>query len=118
MKTSQAYKVYQITITFLLVSFAWIFFRANNLTSAFDIIGNIITNPGIPFFESVNIYVYGLLGLGILLLKEFHNEHYPTKYRFFESENPILAAFASSLVIVLILSIGVFDGGQFIYFQF
>jgi hypothetical protein len=88
------------------------------VADANTVIGKIFTEPGIPFMESVTTYIYGIFGLGILLAKEIHDEFFPEKFRFFESDRPIVGAFASSLIVVIILSIGVFDGGQFIYFQF
>jgi D-alanyl-lipoteichoic acid acyltransferase DltB (MBOAT superfamily) len=108
----------QIVSTFILACFAWIFFRANSTEDAFLIMRKIFTEPGIPYKESITTYIYGIFGLGILMLKESHDEFFPNKYKFFESEKPIVSAFATALIIILILSIGVFDGGQFIYFQF
>lgn len=107
-----------ILVNFILVLLAWVFFRANTTADAFAILGKIFTNPGIPFKESVTTYIYGLFALVILMMKEISEEYFPESNRFFESKKPLVAAFASSLVIVIILSIGVFDGGQFIYFQF
>jgi len=108
----------QITITFFLACLAWIFFRANNTADAYTVIVKIFSDPGIPFIEDIHIYIFGLIGLIILLTKEFHDEYFLQKFRFFESDKPIVSAFAASMLIVIILSIGVFDGGQFIYFQF
>ncbi len=71
-----------------------------------------------PFMEGVTTYVYGLIGLMILMAKEIHDEFFPKKYLFFENPKPVIGAFASALLVALILSIGVFDGSQFIYFQF
>lgn len=107
-----------IGLNFLLVLLAWVFFRANNVGDAFLIISKIFTNVGVPFMESPFTYIYGGFGLIILLIKEIHDEYYPHKYLFFESKKPFKSAIASALVIILILSIGVLDGGQFIYFQF
>jgi len=95
-----------------------VFFRANSTTDAFDILGKIFTNPGIPFKENMTTYIYGIFGLLILMMKEISEEYFPNSNLFFESKKPIIGAFASAVIIVIILSIGVFDGGQFIYFQF
>jgi len=107
-----------VAINFVLVLIAWVFFRANTTADAFSIIGKIFTNAGLPFKESITTYVYGLFGLGILLIKEISDEYYPGGIKFFESEKPVIGSFAGALMIAIILSIGVFDGGQFIYFQF
>lgn len=106
-----------IFINFSLVSLAWVFFRANTTADAFSIINKIFTDPGIPFVDAPTL-VFGLLGLSILLLKEISEEFYPNSNLFFESKNPLTSAFTSAALIAIIISIGVFDGGQFIYFQF
>lgn len=106
-----------IFLNFVLVLLAWVFFRANNVSDAFQIVGKIFTDPGIPF-KDPSTFIYGVFGLVILFIKEIHDEYFPEKYRFFESDKPVVAAFTASLVVIIILSIGVFDGGQFIYFQF
>lgn len=117
-KKFTALKAGLILINFILVLLAWVFFRANSTSDAFSVLGKIFTDPGIPFKESVTTYIYGLFGLAILIIKEIHDEYFPERYRFFESEKPMVSAFASSMLLIIILSIGVFDGGQFIYFQF
>jgi alginate O-acetyltransferase complex protein AlgI len=104
--------------TFLLVSLAWIFFKANNISDAFTILSKIFSDSGVPFKADVTIYIYGLFGILILLAKEMHDEFIPHKFKFFNSEKPLIVAFKNATMIALILSIGVFDGGQFIYFQF
>lgn len=103
---------------FILVLIAWVFFRANNVSDSQTILLKIFTQPGIPFREFATSYVYGMIGLGILLTKEITDEFLPGRFRFMQSENSVVAALASSLLIVITLSMGVLDGGQFIYFQF
>ena len=117
LKNATISKLLMILFNFSLVSLAWIFFRANTIADAFSIIYKIFTDYGTPFVD-ITTLVFGLFGLGILLLKEFSEEFFPNSNLFFESKNPVISAFTAALVIIIILSIGVFDGGQFIYFQF
>ena len=107
-----------ITTNIVLVLLAWVFFRANTTADAFLVLKKIVAEPGIPFKESVTTYLFGLFGLAILITKEIHDEFVRGKYSFLENRRPIVSAFAASLLVVIILSIGVFDGSQFIYFQF
>lgn len=106
-----------ILLNFSLVSLAWVFFRANTISDAFSILNKIFTDHGVPFTDPTSLS-FGLFGLSILLFKEISEEFFPNSNFFFESKNPVTAAFASALVVAIILSMGVFDGGQFIYFQF
>lgn len=57
---SFSYKLGQGIITFLLVSFAWIFFRASNIKSAIDIIGRMITSFGPLPRPGEALYAIGL----------------------------------------------------------
>ncbi len=57
---SFAYRLYKVVLTFTLVTFAWVFFRANSLTDAFYIIENFfVFNPEVIFDGS--IYKLGLV---------------------------------------------------------
>lgn len=49
-KDSFSYKLYQVIFTFMLVDFAWIFFRSNNFTDTKYILSNILNfNPWVVF---------------------------------------------------------------------
>src|SRR5690606_7288938 len=57
--TSKIYKLTEILFTFILVDFAWIFFRATSFTNAKNLIKNMLFfNPYI--FTSESIYKLGL----------------------------------------------------------
>ncbi|MFI3240215.1 MAG: MBOAT family O-acyltransferase [Bacteroidales bacterium] len=102
--------------TFILVVFAWIFFRANSTNDAFYIINNIFTNTG-PIFRDLTVFSYGLISLSILMTKEIIDEYYP-KIKFLDSNNIIVRYTSQLLIIIFILLFAVLNGGQFIYFQF
>ena len=116
-KSRSTLKFLLIFINFLIVSLIWVFFRANNTIDAFLIIKKIFIDWGVPFLDLPTL-AFGLFGLSILIIKEVSEEFYPDSNLFFSSNNPIVSALTVSLVVIIILSIGVFDGGQFIYFQF
>lgn len=111
-------KIGLIISNFIIVCIAWIFFRANSLSDAFIVIEKIVTDPGLPFKGDVTTLLYGLFGLSILISKEIIEEFFSNKYIFFKNSNSLISAFKMAIIIVIILSIGVFDGSQFIYFQF
>ncbi len=111
-------KIGLIMFNFMIVLVAWIFFRANSLSDAFKVLEKIVLDPGLPFTESATTLLYGLFGLAILIIKEIMDESSPNRYNSFENSNSLISAFKMAVLIVIILSIGVFDGSQFIYFQF
>ena len=111
-------KIGLIMFNFIIVLVAWIFFRANSLSDAFKVLEKIVLDPGLPFTESATTLLYGLFGLAILIIKEIMDESSPNRYNSFENSNSLISAFKMAVLIVIILSIGVFDGSQFIYFQF
>ena len=57
---SFSFKFGQIFITFLLVSFAWVFFRADSVDSAFDFIFRMFTQIDLWSFFNGSLYTLGL----------------------------------------------------------
>ena len=108
----------QIFITFLLACFAWVFFRAGSLHEAVSIIGKILNMDGPLFIGTPAYLVYSVCGILFLLLIEFNNEYFSEKVLFFHHPNAWIRKLSYTCIIILILMFGVFDGGQFIYFQF
>lgn len=110
-------KALNIFITFILVAFAWIFFRSNNINDAFLIIKNIFTKGGEFFTGSLTVMLLSIVSLSILLLKSIKDEfHIPIKI--FNNSNPIIRITAFTLLICYILLFGALNSHQFIYFQF
>ena len=105
-----------IIITLSLVLFAWIFFRANTISEAFVIIEKIFTQHDSLFIDQTTL-VYSLLGIAILLMKELKDE-VGFKISFSKSSNIFVRYVYYLAMLTIILLFGVFDGGQFIYFQF
>jgi len=107
-------KYIQAGLTFLLVSFGWIFFRSNNLTDAKGIIGSLFSfaKYQIPQFPINHAEViFSCLLIGILMAKEKWNIQLTTKRD----------ALFYPCFITLVLScylFGIFNYKQFIYFQF
>jgi alginate O-acetyltransferase complex protein AlgI len=109
-------KVISRAITFNLVSFAWIFFRAENFTNAIGIISRIFESD--YFFnikiQDSNIFLSIILNILIFLsLEKVINKQI--------NKNDITIpkiTFLHALLIILIVLFGVNQGSQFIYFQF
>lgn len=105
----------QILITFILICFTWIFFRANNLSDAVLIVNRMFTEKGALFIGQNAGFIYSIIGVVILLSKDLYDEL--NLELSFTNKIYFKYLWYTSLVL-LILMIGVFDGSQFIYFQF
>lgn len=106
-------------ITFALVCFAWIFFRANTVHDAFTIAGNILTfKPGGLFIGFAAGFVYSIMLIIFLIIAEINYEYINNKLSLIYNNRPFLRFVGYLLLVIAILTIGVFNGGQFIYFQF
>lgn len=107
-----------IFVTFVLVCFAWIFFRANNVSDAFAIIGKMATPVGNLFIGKPSIFLFSVFGILVLYLSELFWNGSQERFPLFAHPNWVVRQFSYATVVILILLLGVFDGGQFIYFQF
>lgn len=124
-----SYKLVQIIFTFILVDFAWIFFRANSIHDAKILFNHLlIFNPWI--FTDGSLYNLGLnskeflasiIGILIILIVNILE----TKMDLIDSflhQNLIFRWFIYIITLLIILIFGVYGSGyseqQFIYFQF
>jgi alginate O-acetyltransferase complex protein AlgI len=107
-----------ICVTYILFTASQIFGRALNLNDAFTIYHKIFTASGHLFIGEYQQFLYAILAIAFLLVVELNQEFIskspiPFKFKFW-----FLDQMAYGLLLILIVMIGVFDGGQFIYFQF
>ena len=115
-KISFIERIARVLIVFILVDFAWIFFRANNLTEAMYIVKSIADFSGTLFID-YKVFFYGFIGLLILFVNDLIVENYKDSIILNDQLNGKVVTYYAILICIL-LSIGVFNGGQFIYFQF
>lgn len=121
---------FRIIITFVLVAFAWIFFRANTVSDSFYIIVNLFSNiqniTNIQYIydilNSVGLSIYEILlcvcSILFLLFVELF-ERKDTIHCTLNSTLFILRFIFYYIIVVAILALGVFgNDGEFIYFQF
>tara|TARA_R110000850_G_scaffold275701_1_gene415553 strand:+ start:4508 stop:5935 length:1428 start_codon:yes stop_codon:yes gene_type:complete len=107
-----------IGITFLLVTIAWVFFRADTVSIAFSYIKDMVlwSDAGLGFFYKTNKYLLLSLIIGFSVLVMLGFEWMAVRRQQVEvSLSPVKAVF----VILLIVLMGAFkDPAEFIYFQF
>ena len=109
-------KVVSTLFCFVIVAFAWIFFRANNVNDAFLIIEKIFTQQGALFVDSLS-FVCGFAGLFILIIKDF-KDNFNINIHFMHSKYVVIRYISVVALITYIILFGSFGSGQFIYFQF
>lgn len=119
-----------ILITFALVCFGWIFFRANTASDAAYVIKNmlfgfrgwsdkqyiyeVITGMGLNLYEMIVVAA----ALLFMVITEFFSGKRPV-YDVIENKNSVIRLIFYTITAVFILSAGVFyEAGAFIYFQF
>ncbi len=112
---------FQITTTFMLTVFAWIFFRSESLDKAFFILKNIFSRTlfTIPSFENKILAVPCLFLLGLFLIIEwFGREHkYAIEAIAIKWSKPIRWSFYIFIIFLLGLYCKTIET-PFIYFQF
>jgi D-alanyl-lipoteichoic acid acyltransferase DltB (MBOAT superfamily) len=108
----------RIIFTFLLVTYAWVFFRANSISDAWLIHQKLFNISDGFLFVRWEVFFTAIIALTILFLKEVSNEFLPTKYTLLENPNSLVRLFNYVMLTSVIILFGVFNSGQFIYFQF
>ena len=108
--------------SFITVSLCWVFFRAINLQDAFTVIHRIFS-PNTAWlitgeFEERSLLLYSLFGIICVLAVDIKKEFFSETRLLLNHKNISVRLATCIILIIIILSVGVFDGGQFIYFQF
>lgn len=111
--------LFHVLLTFILVAFAWIFFRANTVQDALLITNNILTfKSGGLFIGEPAGFLYSIFWILFLILTEYIQENHSERFKVFNNSNVVIRYAGYATLVCLILLFGVFNGAQFIYFQF
>lgn len=106
-------------LSFILYMPSALFFRALSMKDALHIAKTIITFKGSHLFKGtppVNFYYCIFVG-AFLFMVEFFQEYFP-KVRVINHDKLVIRYTAYIVLLVMLIMIGVFNGSQFIYFQF
>ncbi len=122
-------KIANIVWTFILVDFAWIFFRANSVSDAFYVIANCLNFGG--QLESAGAMAASLAGIdltplalvsvfiSVLLMEAVHLTERSGSVRSLFNKKPVWFRWSVYYILLFwIIILGVFGQNQFIYFQF
>ncbi len=104
----------RVMLTFVLVSVAWVLFRAPSLSDAFSLLYGIFAHPGIPYHE-LGTFIAIALALVLLFCQELQRE---TGYRRQYLPRWLSSCLSVSFLSAYTLLCGVLSSNQFIYFQF
>lgn len=103
-------------VVYLIFAFSQIFGRCESVSQAFGVMGRIFTDRGYPFVnQSV---LYGVFFIIILFIKDFRDEFFSMRFLLFENNNIVIRFASYLLVLFLIITFGVLDSTQFLYFKF
>ena len=112
---------WQMGITFLLTVLAWVFFRADNVTHAVTIIGEIFSFSSLskPAFVGMykSIFTLGLIGVFLIIEWLGREGQFALDFSKVKLNRPVRWA-SYYLIILSILYFGNFEDQPFIYFQF
>ena len=130
-RTKAGHRILQSVITFLLIDFSWIFFRADNINAALDCIRSMAkaSNPWIFFDGSIlgcgmDIHDFGVMAFSILLLAiaDYLKYRNIVVRRVITDQAAWVRVVLIPVFIFFILLTGVwgpgYDASNFIYFQF
>lgn len=111
------YILFSIVLTNILFSVSMIFSRASTFQDSLSIVNKIVSERG-PLFLDKTTLAYASIGVFMLLLSEFRDEYFSNKLLLFNNKYYAIRLGSYIFVTLLILWIGILNGGQFIYFKF
>ena len=113
-----AVRFVRICITFLLVNFAWVFFRMPSIGDAWGAIVRMVTDFGAPNLSDLGrtMSMIVVLGMAVLVFKELKDEFFVRKLRFLEASPFRWSVYVALFCMVLLF--GNLDGSSFIYVSF
>ena len=120
LKNYQSYKILKTLIVFVLVCYAWVFFRASSISDAFyisskfftDWNGNIYLGAStVSFFLSINLII-------VLVIVQYMQYRGVSTLYFSDSKVPPIAQLFWYVLLLLAISLLGISSNSFIYFQF
>lgn len=121
------YKLLQGVVTFILVDFAWLFFRANSFRAAIDMIVHTFKNLGMKAVSFSNLaidkkdFLVLMIALMILALIDYWKKKVDLREKLLK-QNIVMRWAAYYMIIFVLLIFGVYgpqyNASMFIYFQF
>jgi alginate O-acetyltransferase complex protein AlgI len=111
-------EVFQMSFTFGLTVFAWIFFRAKDLNEAFTYIKNIFNFSDLSIKFELVYSITIVLPILLMLFFEWRNRKQEFGFHFSQSSLKLTRWGSYLGLFILIIFVGSFEKAAFIYFQF
>ena len=110
---------YSMLFVFLLTCFAWVFFRAKDFSTAWQVLHKAASGEGMAWNTVLDKLVVLKGGVLILILLSAEIAHNNVKnLQVFAIENPYFRAISYATLVLLVAFFGTFSASAFIYFQF
>lgn len=110
-------KALRIAITIFIINLAWVLFRANSINDAITAICQMFSPSDFTLSLGKLWLSMTMISASIIFIYEYIEEHQVNKLAIFN--NKIISNYVwPTFLLVCIGGLGVFEGGQFIYFQF
>ena len=119
-KTVYFYKVFKTVLVFILVCYAWVFFRASNITEAFSISHKLFFDWEGPFYigaSSVSFILCLMLIVLLFFVQILQSKEIASLYFSSSKVHPILQLLWYVSLLLAISMLGI-NSNSFIYFQF
>lgn len=117
LKSNFIYVALCIVLTYILFAISQVFGRAVTFEDSITVFEKVIFERGTIFLDKTTL-AYAFIGVFMLLLSDFRNEYFSKKILFFNNKHFAIRLGSYLYVAILILWIGILNGGQFIYFKF
>lgn len=109
-------ELFQMGITFFLVTIAWIFFRANTITDALVYIrklfsSSLVSVPSVPDY-------FLIIFLALFLIAEWFNREHPHAFYSLKNKPKALRWFAYHVVVLILIFFSYKGEQKFLYFDF
>jgi alginate O-acetyltransferase complex protein AlgI len=110
---------YSMLCVYLLTCFAWVFFRAKDFATAWEVCGRVVHNNGWGFDTLTDKFIvfkaFGLISI-LLTAEIIHNN--VKNLQTLAIENPYFRVVSYATLMILLAFFGTFSASAFIYFQF
>lgn len=114
--SSGATRIFRYALTMFAVLLGWVFFRAATVEEGLYIAKKVLIGWNGSLFIDKTTFFYLAISVPVLVVVDLLNEYRPALLRDIVHSPLRLAGYVG--LIVWIMLFGVFNGGQFIYFQF